>query len=150
MPHRPLLHYQYQHSSQTLRQGLDEYFAAHPGLPQGRDLSPAAQSFFDAHDRVHVVYGCNISLTGEAAVKLASICGTTAGLAVLKGYALHESRQIYRQLRPADVLRNLVPALWAAPRVCWRCSQQTARWPWDTPADHLHTRRHCGPAMASA
>ena len=65
-------------------------------------MSRAAQEIFRCHDAVHVVYGCDIALGDEAIVKIASIFGTTAGLRVLKGYSLHESLQIYRQLCFAD------------------------------------------------
>jgi hypothetical protein len=112
--------YQQPQSAQTLQQGLDEYFAAHPGLLQGRDLSSAAaRDFFRCHDTVHVVYGCGTRLQDEAAVKMASIFGTTQGFAVLKGYALYEPRQIYWQLGMANVLRGMGPALLAVPRT-WR------------------------------
>lgn len=154
MKHPPLLHYQHPHSAQTLQQGLDEYFAAHADLLQGRDLSsPAAQAFFRCHDTVHVVYGCGICLQDEAVVKIASIFGTTEGFAVLKGYALYESRQIYRGLGMADILRGLGPALLAVPRTWMRCTAQTQRWPWDKHAQHLHTplaalRAHYGIVVA--
>lgn len=137
MPHSSLLHYQHQHSTQTLQQGLDEYFAAHPSLLRSGDLSAEAQLFFRCHDTVHVLYGCSTSLPDEAVVKIASLRGTTEGLAVLKGYALHESRAIYGQLHATDVLRNLGATLWAVPRTWWRCSRQTMRWPWTSPPEYL-------------
>lgn len=125
--------FQYQDSEQTLAQGIGEYFAANPGLARGRDMSAGAERFFRCHDVAHVVFGCGTTLDDEAVVKIASLLGTTGGLAVLKGYRLHESLQIYRTLRIADVLRSIVRSVIIVPRTAIRCLSQRARWPW---ADH--------------
>lgn len=125
--------FQFQHSEQTLAQGIQEYFAANPGLVQGRHLSPLAQEFFRCHDVVHVVFGCGTALDDEAVVKISSIFGTTAGLGVLKGYRLHESIAIYKQLRIWDVVVSIAHAVVVVPRTVLRCWRQPARWPW---ADH--------------
>ena len=93
-------------------------------------MSREALEFFRCHDVVHVVYGCGVALDDEAIVKIASILGTTAGLGVLKGYALHESLQVYRQLRLPDVLRSIVRSAVIVPRTAFRCLAQRARWPW--------------------
>lgn len=75
------------HTTQTLSEGLAEYFAANPMLKREADLlSPQARQFFRSHDAVHVVYGCGTSMSDEAIVKLASIFGTRGGLDVLRGY----------------------------------------------------------------
>ena len=125
-----MLRFQHAQSRQSLAEGLAEYYAAFPGLKRGDALSPEARAFFRSHDTVHVVYGCGISMPDEAVVKLASIFGTTGGLRVLKGYALHESIDIYRKLP----LRSTLVAILAAPFLCartlWHCTRQRAKWPW--------------------
>ena len=126
-----MLAYQLQASSQTLAEGVAEYYAAHPGLAAARGMSPQAQQFFRCHDVAHVVFGCGIDLDDEAVVKLSSIFGTTAGFGVLRGYTLHESRQIYAQLPLRESLRSVVHAFVVVPRTLLRCSRQRARWPWD-------------------
>jgi ubiquinone biosynthesis protein Coq4 len=123
--------YQLQDSSQTLAAGLAEYHAANPGLADLRSMSPEAQDFFRCHDAAHVVFGCNVDLDDEAAVKIASMLGTTAGLGVLRGYRLHESIEIYKQLRVRSVLRSLAHSVVVVPRTLLRCARQRARWPWD-------------------
>jgi len=122
--------FQRQGSSQTLAQGIAEYFAVNPRLAQGRLMSAEAQEFFRCHDVAHVVFGCDVALDDEAAVKIASILGTTAGLRVLEGYRLHESLQIYRQLLVPDVLRSIARSVVVVPRTAFRCLAQRARWPW--------------------
>jgi hypothetical protein len=123
--------YARQDSDLTLAGGLAEYHAHNPGLLRGPDLSPEARRFFECHDIVHVVFGCGTSMPDEAVVKLASIFGTTAGLAVLRGYALDESVGIYRKLPPMDTLRAIMWAGVLVPRTVWRCLRQRRRWPWE-------------------
>jgi hypothetical protein len=123
-------------------QGIEEYFAGNPGLAQGRGLSPEAQQFFRCHDVVHVVYGCGTALDDEAVVKIASIFGTTAGLGVLRGYRLHESLDIYRRLRVADVLRAIAHSVAIVPRTILRCLRQRARWPWAEHDRYLRAPLH--------
>jgi hypothetical protein len=145
--------FQQQDSTQSLAQGIDEYFAANPGLTQAQHLSPQARQFFRCHDTAHVVFGCGTALDDEAVVKIASIFGTTAGWGVLKGYRLHESRRIYRELRVMDMLASIAHAIVLVPRTIARCRAQRARWPWDDHQPYLHTplqelRRHFGITVA--
>ena len=117
-------------STQSLADAVAEYYAAYPGLKRGTSLSPEAQAFFRCHDIVHVLYGCGTSMSDEAVVKLASIFGTTAGLSVLHGYALHESIDIYRKLPFWGTVAPLAWAPYLAARTIWRCSRQPKKWPW--------------------
>lgn len=118
-------------STQTLAQGLAEYFAAHPGLKRDEHLASAeARQFFRSHDIVHLLYGCGTSMPDEAIVKLASLFGTTGGLQVLRGYTHHETLDIYRRLPVASTLRALLMAPYLVARTIWRCSRQVRRWPW--------------------
>jgi hypothetical protein len=126
-----------QDSPQTLADGIAEYHAANPGLTCERDMSPEAREFFRCHDAAHVVFGCSTALDDEAVVKIASIFGTTAGLGVLRGYRLHESVEIYKQLRVAEVLRSIVHAAIVVPRAVLRCVRQRRRWPWSEHGQYL-------------
>jgi hypothetical protein len=94
-------------------------------------MTPEAQQFFRCHDVAHVVYGCGIGLDDEAVVKLSSIFGTTAGFGVLRGYTLHESRQIYEQLAPQSMVATIVHSFVIVPRTVLRCLRQRSRWPWE-------------------
>jgi hypothetical protein len=123
--------FEQQDCRQTLAQGLVEYHLANPLLAKGRSLSPAAQEFFRCHDAAHVVFGCGTALDDEAAVKIASLFGTTGGLGVLAGYRLHELIDIYRSLRLREVLRSIAHAAVVVPRTLRACARQRRRWPWD-------------------
>ena len=93
-------------------------------------MSPEARAFFRSHDAVHVVYGCSVALDDEAIVKIASFLGTTAGFGVLRGYRLHESKEIYERLPLIDVLRTIALSVVLVPRTILRCRRQSERWPW--------------------
>lgn len=135
----PAPRYQSAASSQTLAEGLAEYYDAHRELKRGDALSPEAREFFHAHDVVHVVYGCGTSMPDEAIVKLSSLFGSTAGFSVLSGYRLHESLDIYRRLPLGSTLLALIAAPYLIARTIWRCARQPAKWPWTDHARHMQT-----------
>jgi hypothetical protein len=126
-------------STQTLAQGLAEYYSANPHLKRGDDLSPDAREFFRSHDVVHVLYGCGTSMPDEAVVKLCSVFGTTGGISILRGYRLHDSLEIYLKLPLGSSLLAFVSAPYLIARTLWRCSRQPARWPWSKHEQYLHT-----------
>jgi hypothetical protein len=125
-----MLCFQVQDTEMTLNEGLAEYYASYPLLKRGPDLTaPAARDFFHCHDVAHVVFGCDTSLSNEAVVKLSSIFGTTAGLSVLRGYALYDSLDIYRKLPVGEVLATILGAVVLVPRTISRRLRQRQRWP---------------------
>jgi hypothetical protein len=113
-----------------LAEGIRQYHAANPGLANVRTSSPEAQQFFRCPDAALVVFGCGIALDDETVVKIASILGTTAGLRVLKGYRLHESVHIYKQLPLRAVLKSIAHSAIVVPRTAFCCLGQRSRWPW--------------------
>lgn len=135
-------------STQTLAEGLAEYFAANPALKRDDRLHSAqARLFFRSHDTVHVLYGCGTSMPDEAVVKLVSIFGTTGGVQVLHGYTHHETLDIYTRLPLASTLLAVGAAPYLIVRTLWRCGRQKQRWPWvenqeflDTPLSELRAR----------
>lgn len=123
--------FQQQDSEQTLSAGIAEYYAVNPHLVPLRGLSAPAREFFRCHDTAHVVFGCGTSLRHEAVVKLASLFGTTKGLAVLRGYRMHEAIEIYERLPVSAVAVTLLESAVIVPRTVARCLRQRKRWPWD-------------------
>lgn len=126
----PVHDFERQDSTQTLAEGIAEYYAANPGLLMGRGISAEAQAFFRCHDVAHVVFGCSTALDDEAVVKVASLFGTTAGLAVLKGYRLQESMRIYGKIPLGTALASIARSVVIVPRTLLRCLRQRTRWPW--------------------
>lgn len=131
--------FQQQDCTMTLSEGLAEYYARNPRLKRDASLSAPARDFFRCHDAAHIVFGCDTSLPHEAVVKLSSMFGTTAGLSVLRGYALYDSLDIYRTLSLGEILRTAAAALVIVPRTAWRCLRQNKRWPWTGFDPFLHT-----------
>lgn len=58
-------HYMEKTSIQTLREGLDEYYAMNPHLMDPRGLPSEFSKILLAHDVSHVVYGCDTSMHDE-------------------------------------------------------------------------------------
>ncbi|MGI9327820.1 MAG: hypothetical protein ACR2PZ_21560 [Pseudomonadales bacterium] len=125
-----MLEYQNQSSQLTLREGHAEYCSAFEQFLKSRALSAEAKEFFRCHDIVHVVFGCDLSLDHEAVVKISSFFGTTAGLSVLSGYRLPESKEIYGEIGVVDVALTTMKSLILVPKTLWRCSRMHKRWPW--------------------
>lgn len=126
-------------TTQTLAEGLREYFAANPMLKRDADLlSPSTRQFFRSHDAVHVVYGCSTTMSDEAVVKIASLFGTTGGTKVLRGYAHREAREIYRNLPIGSTLFALLVSPYLIFRTVWRCTRQLKRWPWEQHEEFLN------------
>lgn len=120
-----------QHSSQTLAEGLAEYYGSRDDLAVGRGLSDAAREFFRCHDTAHVVFGCHTTLPSEACVKMWSFFGTDAGFRRLKaGYRLPESGEIYKQLTFPQMIEATVASFRIVPAVIARSRRMTTRWPW--------------------
>ena len=135
----PRSQFQSPDSTQTLAQGLAEYYSVNPQLKRGDDLSLDAREFFRCHDVVHVLYGCGTSMPDEAVVKLSSVFGTTGGFSILRGYRLHESLEIYLKLPIGSSFIAFLSAPYLIARTLWRCSRQPAKWPWSNHEQYLHT-----------
>ena len=126
-----MLGFQQQDSQLTLAEGLAEYFATNAPQFNGRHFTSPATEFFRCHDTAHVVFGCDISLADELVVKISSVFGTSAGLGVMRGYALPESKEIYEELTLSLIVVTGIQAIVLVPRTIWRCLRMSKRWPWD-------------------
>ncbi|MBV9387257.1 MAG: hypothetical protein JOZ78_12610 [Chroococcidiopsidaceae cyanobacterium CP_BM_ER_R8_30] len=65
MSKRLYLHYTNSNSTQTLRQGLEEYYAANPHVSDPRKLPLEFAKILLAHDVSHVIYGCDTGMYDE-------------------------------------------------------------------------------------
>jgi hypothetical protein len=52
-------------STQTLRQGIEEYYAANPGITDPRQMPPDFARILLAHDACHVILGCDTDMYDE-------------------------------------------------------------------------------------
>ncbi|XXT18878.1 hypothetical protein WME94_52495 [Sorangium sp. So ce429] len=68
--------YQEQDSTQTLREGLEEYHQ-NALLYKPTAMTPSSKRFFKAHDACHVVFGCSTTPEQEALIDVWTMFGTT-------------------------------------------------------------------------
>jgi hypothetical protein len=61
----PRPHYTDKNSIQTLREGLEEYYALNPNVTDPRKLPPEFAKILLAHDVSHIVYGCDTGMYDE-------------------------------------------------------------------------------------
>lgn len=128
-------------SSQTLQEGLAEYFQAHADMRLAQQLvSCEARQFFRSHDIVHVLYGCGTSMSDEAVVKIASLFGTTGGVRVLLGYVHHETLRLYCQIPVRGALHAILLSPYLVVRTVFRCLAQRQRWPWAENEKYMDVR----------
>lgn len=57
--------YTNKNSTQTLRQGLEEYYAVNPNVTDPRELPPAFAKILLAHDVSHIILGCDTDMYDE-------------------------------------------------------------------------------------
>jgi len=65
MTRRALPRYTDKNSTQTLRQGIEEYYAVNPNVTDPRELPPEFATILLAHDVSHVVLGCDTDMYNE-------------------------------------------------------------------------------------
>jgi hypothetical protein len=65
MSNRPRPHYLDKNSTQTLRQGLEEYYTVNPNVTDPRELPAEFARILLAHDVSHVVLGCDTHMYDE-------------------------------------------------------------------------------------
>lgn len=68
--------YTEKNSIQTLRQGLEEYYALNPDVTDPRELPPEFAKILLAHDVSHVILGCDTHMYDE--IKLLPLCFWTS------------------------------------------------------------------------
>lgn len=124
--------YLQQDSTQTLREGIAEYYAFNEGLLDPDALPPGCEELFRQHDAGHVVFGCDTSYRGETRIDTWTVMATTAGLRGLMEYFKYpQVNQIFDDVGRFTIMMEsckAVPDIW---RVFRRSRRMTAKWPWD-------------------
>lgn len=117
----------------TLRKGLELFYTEYnqhlsheqPGISQ------EARNFFQSHDVAHVVFGCDISLLGEGAVKIWTIFGTTCGFwEHIKGYRSADALGLSQNFSIAHIANNIFGLLISIPKTIIRAKRMKKPWPW--------------------
>jgi hypothetical protein len=74
MKQRSRPEYTDKHSTQTLQQGLEEYYKINPSITDPRKLLPEFAQILLAHDVSHVVLGCDTDMYDEIKLLPLSFC----------------------------------------------------------------------------
>ena len=132
------LRYASQASSQSLREGLAEYYERNPALLDPAQLDAASAELFRQHDAAHVVFGCDTSLRGETLVDTWTLFGSTLGLRGYLAYLrLPEVNQVFAEAGARRIASELLRCLPDVLRVVWRGGWLRRKWPWQSHAEHL-------------
>ena len=128
--------YRQQDSSQTLAEGLAEYYARNQGrVTPPEQMSPESRALFYSHDIGHVVFGLDTTLADEAMadtrIMLSSNVGWRRYSAYLTGDA--QAKAIFKQIGYGTVIWA---SLLATPRILkavGEAMRMRTRWPWEPP-----------------
>ena len=129
-------------SNITLRQGLEVFrgkYKDHLSHDKS-DTSIEAKAFFESHDIAHVLFGCDISLFGEGAVKIWTIFGTTLGFwNHIRGYQDVNAFELSKDFTLVHILQNIFKFLLSIPLIILRAKQMSKPWNWAEFEGYLDT-----------
>ncbi|MBW4562402.1 MAG: hypothetical protein KME32_14865 [Mojavia pulchra JT2-VF2] len=107
----PRPRYKDKHSTQTLQQGLDEYYAVNPNITNPQDLPPEFAKILLAHDASHVTYGCDTGMYDE--LKLLPLTWWTSD------YKFHDHLQTLKDPTISPAIRVMYEDLIKQHGVLW-------------------------------
>ncbi len=118
-------------STQSLSEGIAEYYAHNSALLDPSSLPADAAELFRQHDAGHVIFGCDTSLRGETLIDTWTVFATTAGLrGYLKYFKCPQVNQIFAETGYWRIAIEFVRCLWDVLRVLVRSRRISAKWPW--------------------
>lgn len=126
----------------TLREGLQEYYAAHPGLFQPDQMDADAARFFRSHDACHDLFGLDTTPVDESLADLWTLFGTDVGFRRYANYlrtnpaAKHNTKEI-GLLR---VIWTAMRAIALVVRIFVRSRKMIRSWPWNGEDYYLDRR----------
>ena len=123
--------YVIQDSSQTLREGIAEYYGRNPGLLDPESMPDGVAALFRQHDAGHVVFGCDTSLRGETLIDTWTVLGSTAGL---RGYVEYfkypQVNQVFARVGYFRIALEFLRCLPDVGRVIMLSRRLSSKWPW--------------------
>jgi len=133
--------YLQQDSDQTLKQGMEEYFSTIPGLLTDADMSSKeVADMYRGHDAMHVVFGCDTSISGEFRVDAWTLFGST--MTLKEGIAYNkvaEAQSTFKEIGYAKLALGAILSLPLVFRVMFRAFSMKRKWPWREWKSFEHT-----------
>jgi len=135
-----MLGYQEQDSSQTLREGLAEYYQANPGIvTRPADLPAESVALFRSHDMCHVIFGLNTSLRDEALADVRTLFSCDVGMRHYARYmtADQAAKALFKELGYGKAIVVTLKSLPRIVRAALAAFGMRKRWPWNPPNGYL-------------
>lgn len=102
--------------------GLDEKYAS---------MRPEAQSQFERHDIVHVLFGLDTSMSQEAQADAWTIFGTDISRRDIGAFfALPEEKELIEEIGWWSVVKGYLAAIPHFVRIAWRSRRLARKWRW--------------------
>lgn len=136
--------YQRQNTTQTLREGLAEYYAVNPGLLDPDTMEDEfSANYFRCHDTTHVVFGTHTGPLDEGVNDLFTMFGVevTYRRYVKEFFQTSGASDIANDYRTSYSVGSMFELVWHTlrllPKVRRSCKAMTRKWPWDPPEGAL-------------
>ncbi len=130
--------YQDQNSTQTLQEGLAEYYSKIPGLITEEHHSLEMETFFQFHDITHVVFGCSTSIAEETLTDIWTLFGSTVEWSAYLSYLNSpQTQQIFKEAGYFQTFWIFLKTLPQIFRVIRRTFKMRKKWNWDAVQSYL-------------
>lgn len=134
-----LLGYQHQHSTQTLSEGLEEYYRANMGrVTRPEHLAVESVLLFRSHDICHVIFGLNTTPGDEVLVDARTVFSCDVGFRHYLTYLDDpQAKAIFREFGYWRSVWATVLAIPRLGRALLEAFRMKKRWPWRPPSEYL-------------
>ncbi|MGF1488781.1 MAG: hypothetical protein ACFBSE_16975 [Prochloraceae cyanobacterium] len=132
--------YQQQDSSQTLQQGLAEYYASIPGLiiPEATKDKETAK-MLTLHDVTHVIFGCSTEIEDEFLCDTWTIFGSNVSFSKYLEYMQYpESQQIFKEVGYLKIIWIGIKIFPQILKVIWQTRKMSKKWGWTNYKKYLY------------
>jgi len=131
--------YQAQNSSQTLAEGLAEYYARNRGrvMPPS-SLPPESAALFRSHDICHVIFGLDTTLSDEAMADTRTLLSCDVGWSRYAAYLASdpEAKAVFKATGYLTVLWGTIKTIPRLSRAVVEQLRMPKRWPWLPPENY--------------
>lgn len=125
------LQYQNPHSTQTLREALEEYRSYNKEILNYKN-EDESNFFFVSHDVCHVLFGCNTNLEDEAITDTWTIFGSDVSLKKFYRFTKLEGHQeIIKEVGLLGVIKTFFRSIPRIIKVIFRSRKMKTKWKWD-------------------
>ena len=122
--------YQSWTTTQTLAEGLAEYYAVNPTFAAETDLLGQPRATVVAHDVCHVLLGMGPSSEEELVVEVFTALGCSFSFREVVAFRKKAfATELLRTFGVRRMVRRLVLSLPRVLRAVWACLRMTRRWP---------------------